>query len=134
MPAIEPEPRADRTLSGMIDDAVRDAGDAELVVGRLRDGAGDVRAVAVVVGGVVVVGDEVVAGDELGLGQIADLGDAGVDDGDDRALALAELPGVGHADLAQVPLVAEAGVVRELRGRRARSAAHSASIEVPLAS
>ena len=72
MPAIEPEPRADSTLIGMIETLVRDAGDAELVVGRLRDRAGDVRAVAVVVARVVVVGDEVVAGDELGLGEIAD--------------------------------------------------------------
>ncbi len=74
MPAIEPEPRADSTLIGMIETLERDARDAELVVGRLRDRAGDVRAVAVVVGGVVVVADEVVAGDELGVRQIADAG------------------------------------------------------------
>ena len=45
--------------------------------------------------------------------EVADLGDAGVDDRDDRALAVPLLPGVRHPDLAQVPLVLEAGVVGE---------------------
>src|SRR6185295_4160273 len=47
-----------------------DAGHADAVVGRLGDGAGDVGAVAVVVGGVRTVGNEVPAGDDLGLLEI----------------------------------------------------------------
>ena len=51
----------------------------------------------------------------------ATLRDAGVDDRDDDALAVAALPGVGHADLAQVPLVLVAGVVREAAAGRGRA-------------
>ena len=91
-----------------------DAGDADAVVGRLRDGAGDVRAVAVIVAGVGAVVDEVPAGDDLGLRQIRHLGDAGVDDGDDHALALRGLPGLLGVDLLQVPLQLVLGIVGEV--------------------
>ena len=70
MAPIEPEPWADSTLSGMIFAPKATPGDAELVVGRLGDGAGHVGAVAVVVARVLVVADEVVAGDELDAGQV----------------------------------------------------------------
>ena len=49
MPATEPEPLRREHLERHDLDAERDAGDADAVVRRLRDRAGDVRAVAVVV-------------------------------------------------------------------------------------
>ena len=119
MPPIEPEPCADSTLSGMIlAPKATPATPSLLLVAWAMVPATWVpwpwssR-------GVGVVGDEVVAGDELDAGQVGHLGDAGVDDRDDHALALAQLPGVGQADLAQVPLVLVAGVVGEARRGRA---------------
>ena len=80
MPATEPEPRAESTLSGMILALERDAGDADAVVGRLRDRAGHVRAVAVVVVGVALLVTKFQPGTELGLRcRSWNLGDAGVD-------------------------------------------------------
>ncbi len=64
MPATEPEPRADEHLERHDLDVARDAGDADAVVRDLRDRAGDVRAVAVIVVRVRVVVDEVVRLDE----------------------------------------------------------------------
>src|SRR5262249_36905308 len=98
----------------------RDAGDADAVVGRLRDRAGDVGAVAVIVVGMLGIVHEVIALGEPGLGQIRNLvealpvlvGDAGVDDRDHDAVAVGDLPGVGHADLDEVPLVLVLRVVR----------------------
>src|SRR5439155_7958612 len=59
-----------------------DAGDADVVAGALRDGAGDVRPVPVAVGRVAVVVDEVVAGHRV---QVLVGGDAAVDDGHGHA-------------------------------------------------
>ena len=42
------------------------------------------------------------------------LGDAGVDDGDDDAVALRRFPRVEHVDLMQVPLLVEAWIVGEV--------------------
>jgi hypothetical protein len=76
-----------------------------------------------------VVVDEVVGLDELQAAQILDLvvaavilvGDAGVEDGDDHAAAVGQLPRLGHAELTQVPLLAVERIVGEPgpgRGRR----------------
>ena len=104
-----------------------DASNADAVVGRLRDRAGDVRAVTVVIVRVRGVADEVVRIDErqpLEVGQLVKLlvvlvRDAGIEHGDDDTVAVGELPGLGHADLAEVPLVLVVGIVREAGlGRR----------------
>ena len=90
-------------------------------MGDLRDRPGHVRAVAVIVVGVGAIGDEVVGLHEAEALQILDgveravilVGDAGVEHRDDHPLAVGELPRVGHADLAHVPLLGVAGVVGE---------------------
>src|SRR5262249_52057993 len=97
-----------------------DAGGADAVVRRLRDRAGDVRAVALIVVRVLVRGDEVPAGDALGVGEIAALvvrtvrlaRDAGVDDGDRHTAARREVPRARRADALHVPLLFHERVVR----------------------
>jgi hypothetical protein len=72
-----------------------------------------VGAVAVVVVGVLGVVDEVVAVGEARAGEVRHpdevapvlVGDPGVDDRDDHALAAGPLPGLGHVDHPEVPLL-----------------------------
>ena len=97
-----------------------DASDALGVVGGLGDGSRHVRAVAVVVVGVLGVMDEVVARCEAHTlevrhpdeGAFRLVGHACVEDGDDDALAVRYLPGLRHADELQVPLLGVQRVVR----------------------
>src|SRR5262249_11902244 len=84
------------------------------------DGAGDVRAVTVVVGGFGAVVHEVVAGDAAGAFEVRALregagvvaGDAGVDDGDGDALPARVIPRALGLDATEVPLVFVERVVR----------------------
>ena len=70
-------------------------------------------AVAVFVVGLVVVGQEVEARHEARACKIWDAADTSVDYRHHHATALAQLPRRGQPDLAQVPLVAETGIVGE---------------------
>ena len=53
--------------------------------------------------------------------------DAGVEHRDDHAVAVGELPRVGHADLPEVPLVLVLRIVREARLRARRSSFSAAT-------
>ena len=66
-----------------------------------------------IVAGVLVVRHEVVARDERRACQIRHAAHARVDDSDDDALALTQLPGIRQADLTQVPLVPVARIAGE---------------------
>ena len=130
MAATEPEPFAESTLSGMI----ATSGATPATPSLLFVDCAIVPATCVPCpwssSALALLATKLKPGTKLRLREIADLRDARVDDGHDDALARAELPGVGQADLAQVPLVLEAGIVRA----RPRAAPrplppHSASIE-----
>jgi hypothetical protein len=117
--AVLPQPLSFSTFTGIRRRVERDAHRAEAVVGRLRDGAGDVRAVALIVVGVRVVGDEAPPAHAPGAGQIGALRegavvfarDARVDDGDGHASARREVPRARRAHARHVPLLAEQRIV-----------------------
>ncbi len=82
----------------------RDAGLGQAVALDLRHGAGDVRAVPVVVDRVVAAGDHVPAGQQT-PGEVGSGGHARVDDGDDDAGAARDRPGRRDADGVEAPLL-----------------------------
>ena len=78
----------------------------------LRDRAGDVRPVAVIVASVVPAGEEVVAGQQARGIQIVDRRDPGVDDGDRHARPARGIPGGGRSSGLEMPLLGKLRVVR----------------------
>ena len=89
----------------------RHACDADSVVRGLRDGARDVRAVAVIVGGVVAAGEKVVPAQQARGIEIVDRRDSGVDDRDRHAGAARRVPRGRSAGGLEVPLLRELRVV-----------------------
>src|SRR5205823_13256130 len=87
--------------------------DTFTVSGALRDGPGDVRAMAVVVARVVVAADEIVSLDDARQIEVVDREDAGIDDGDSDALAARRVPRAGSPGGLPVPLLGEVRVIRE---------------------
>ena len=101
-------------------DVGRHAHDADAVVGRGRDQAGDLRAVAIVAESADVVVD-VVARELRASGEIRVFGvDSGVDDGHADARALAEGVRFGHVERVDVRLQARIGIVEGVRTRVGR--------------
>jgi hypothetical protein len=101
--------------------AERDAGDAKIVVRRLRNGPRDVRAVPLIVVRMFVAGDEVPSGHALGRVEIRAFleraviftRDARIDDGNGYASPNAEVPRSFRVDAVHVPLLFRLGVVRD---------------------
>ena len=94
----------------------RHAGDAFSVAGALRDGAGDVGPVRMIVARIVVVADKVPPFDQALRIEIVDGIDAGVDDGDGHTLAAGGVPRTLRPDSLEMPLFREVRVVWDPEG------------------